>query len=138
MNIDALTKQFKTEEELRIFCAAQFNQIIQLTKKNKELEEKLSESSKKNKQNDNQILIAQSNSLILTPGMKLLDDAKLISQVQLKALKDAAFDRELTLEEVKKLDIFNRILNQQEEKKEPLKAGAKSLNEKDLLSLVEG
>lgn len=138
MTIDQLTSQFSTMEELKIFCDAQLKQIIQLTKKNKELEEKLAEATKKAKQSDTQNLVAQSNSLVLTPGMKLLDDAKTIAQVQLKGLKDASFDRELTLEEVKKLDIFNKILNQQEEKKEPLKAGAKALNEKDLLSLVEG
>ena len=41
MNIEQLANQFKTEDELRIFAAAQFKQITQLAKRNKELEEQL-------------------------------------------------------------------------------------------------
>lgn len=139
MDINQLTEQFKTYEELKVFCSSQFKQILQLTKKIKELEEKNSSLQKKVKEVNNSEVINLNAALPSTSlNFKLLDDAKMISQVQLKMIKELSFERELTLEETKKLDIFNRILNQPEDKEKPIKATARVLKEEDLLSLVEG
>lgn len=142
MNIDNLIAQMKSEEELKVFIASQYKQIIQLSKKNKEAEDKISELSKRIRDNDKKEVLANGNISVPTvgPGVKVLDDAKTISQIQLKRLKDEAFDRELTLDETKRVEIFNKILNMEppEKKDKPLKADAKVLQESDLLYLIEG
>lgn len=139
MNIDSLISQFKNEEELKVFCSSQFKQIMQLTKQIKDLEDKLSESKEKVKQNNNLAVINQSSvpsiqADLLVPS----EDSKVISQVQLKMLKELSFERELTLEETKKVQIFNEILRVKEDKPVTLKANAKVLQDTDLLSLVTG
>lgn len=140
MDINQLTENFKNFDELKIFCESQFRQILALSKKNRELEDKVIELNKKVKEQVKQELIQSSNNSqnILSPDFKILDDAKTISQVQLKLLKELAFDRELTLEEAKRVEIFSRILNEEKkEDKKTIKADAKVLKEDELLKLIE-
>lgn len=140
MNIEQLTEQFKSFDELKIFTESQFKQILALSKKNRELEDKLAEVNKKVKTQEKQELIQASNNSqnLLSPDFKVLDDAKTIAQVQLKMLKESSFDRELTLEEAKRVEIFNRILNEEKrDDKKTLKADAKVLKEDELLKLIE-
>lgn len=135
MNIEALVEQFKSPEELKIYIASQYKQILQLTKKNKELEEKNQGLVKQSRSQDKQLSTVSG---AINPDVKVLDDAKTISQIQLRMLKELSFERELTLEEAKRVEIFNRILT--EEKKEDkgtLRANAKVLNAEDLLKLVD-
>lgn len=134
MNIDQLTEQFKTMEELKIFCQSQFKQILQLSKKIKELEDKNNDLVQKSKENKTLSLVNVDNTLPTNLGLK--DDAEVISQIQIKMLKEQAFGRELTLEETKKLEIFNKILKQPVEKDKPIKVDAKVLKEEDLLKAV--
>lgn len=137
MDITKLTEEFETIEEMKAFAASQFKQILNLSKKVKELEEERSHLKKLLQ--DGVPMIAPINSIQQSsPQSNLLitDDAKTIAQVQLKMLKDIAFDREFTLEETKKLEIFNKVLNTNQEKPETFKANAKELNEQDLLALV--
>lgn len=136
MNIDQLVEQFKTMEELKLFAESQFKQILQMTKKIKELEDKLKNNpiTTQDFNNSTPLATQPSSNLIHINGQ---DDAKAISQVQLHRIKEASFTRELTLEEAKRVEIFNKILNQPEDKEKPLKADAKVLDEKELLNLVE-
>lgn len=140
MDISELSKSYDTYEKLQVFCQAQFRQILNLTKKINELEEKNKELQDRMKHNNNKEVVAMSNEAnnLITPDFKVLNDAKTIAQVQIKMLKEESFNRELTLEETKKLEIFNRILTEKQEKKEPLKAGAKILDNEDLLALIDG
>jgi len=137
MNIDELTKNFKTHEELKIFCESQFKQILTLSRRIKDLEEKNAELSKKAKENNS--LKVVENKELATTGTSLLikNDAKTIAEIQLKVLKEMSFERELTLEEAKKVEIFNKIANVVEDKPKTIKADAKTLNTNDLLSLIE-
>lgn len=140
MNIEQLTEQFKSFDELKVFTESQFKQILALSKKNRELEDKLAEINKKLKTQEKQELIQSSNNSqnLLSPEFKVLDDAKTIAQVQLKMLKESSFDRELTLEEAKRVEIFNRILtDDRKDDKKTLKADAKILKEDELLKLIE-
>lgn len=137
MNIDNLLENCKTEAELKAFCSSQFKQVLQLSKRNKELEEKLLESKKESKElvkkemNNSPILLEAGN-------IKGQEDAKQIAQVQLEMLKDLAFDRELTLEEAKRVELFNKILTDKvQEEDKPLKASIKVLKNEDLMKMVE-
>lgn len=138
MDIKQLTEQFKTYEELQLFCASQFKQILTLSKKIKELEDKNSELSKKDKENS-KLTVISNNTEVASTSTNLIvkDDAKTIAQVQLRMLKEMSFDRELTLDEAKRVEIFNKIANAQEEKPKTIKADAKTLGTDDLLSLIE-
>lgn len=138
MNIEELTRQFKTYEELQVFAASQFKQILNLSKKIKELEEKNSELNKKSKETNKLQVISETKEVgAINPNLVVKNDAKTIAEIQLKILKDMAFDRELTLEEAKKVEIFNKIANVVEEKPKTIKADAKTLDTNDLLSLIE-
>lgn len=139
MDIVQLTNQYKTIEELQIFCMSQFRQILQLSKKIKDLEEKNVQLDKKSKTSNNLDVSEPSLTslnLVDPVTLKVLNDAKTIAQVQIKKLKDEAFTRELTLEEVKKLDIFNKILIDKEEKPKEKPLTAKTLKEDELLNLI--
>lgn len=138
LNINSLTDQFKTYDELKIFCSSQFKQILQLSKRIKELDEKNQELNKKVKQNNNLSIISGSKDVVPSSGLIVQGDAQTIAQVQLKTLKELAFDRELTLEEAKKVDIYNKILiSEIDEKPKTFKADAKILKSDELINLLE-
>ena len=137
MNIDQLVKDFKTFEELKAFCDSQFKQILIMTKKIKELEEKNKQLSNSSKEINNLALVeTQHTPPINKINLLMEDDAKTIAQVQLRMLREQAFDRELTLEEVKKLDIFNKVLNVKEEKDKPIDVSVKKLSNEELLKQI--
>lgn len=134
MDIKKLIENYKTYEELTFFVESQFKQILNLTKKIKELEDQNTKLKTEKK-----LAVVPNDAPVpgTTPNLKVLDDAKTVSQVQLRMLKDIAFERELTLEETKKLEIFNKILNQAVDKDKPLKVDAKVLKDDDLIKLIE-
>jgi hypothetical protein len=138
MNINGLIENFKSMEELKVFCEGQFKQVLQLSKKNKELEDKLLEVKKESKELVKKEM--SSSPVLLEAGnIKGQEDAKQIAQVQLKLLKDLAFERELTLDEAKRVDLFNKILiDKVQEDDKPLKANIKILKNEDLKMLVNG
>lgn len=131
MNTDKMLEQFTSTEEIKIFCQSQFKQIQQLSKENKELKEKLSVMSKEVR------TIVKREMSSPSDGLKVLDDAKTISQIQLNVLKDLSFERELTTDEAKRVEIYNRIITGTQDKKDkPLKADIEILKEADLLKLA--
>ena len=139
MNIDALINQFKSEDEMKAFIQSQFKQILQLTKQIKDLETKLNESKEKIKQNNNLAVVNQTQVTNQPADFSIpSEDSKVIAQVQLKMIKELSFERELTLEEAKKVQIFNEILKIKEEQPKTIKANAKVLQDTDLLTLVNG
>jgi len=139
VDIKALTENYKSMEELQIFCESQFRQILTLSKKIKELEEKNAELNKKVKEGSSLSLVSSVQQSLPTAvkSLGIKDDAKVIAEVQLNRLKQESFERELTLDETKRVEIFNRIANAPEEKSKPIKVDAKTINTDDLLSLIE-
>jgi hypothetical protein len=133
MDITKLTEQFQSIEELKAFAGSQFKQILQLTKKIKELEEKAIEAKKESRE-----LVKKDNTSLILPnsGIKGQEDAKVIAGIQLQMLKQSSFERELTLEEAKKVELFNKILLDPNKNENPLKADITILKESDLLKLI--
>jgi len=125
MNVDKMLEQYSSVEELKIFVSSQMKQIQSLTKKNKELEEKLKG-----------LPVPSASSL--PPLAVSPEDAKTIAEVQLNMLKSYAFTRELTTDEAKRVELYNRILvGDAELSKKPKKADVEIINNADLLKLVE-
>lgn len=131
MNIDKLLDKYNSVEELKIFCSAQMKQIQNLTKSNKELSEKLEKANKELTTKRVESLPAQG------PLGVSKEDAKVIAEIQLNMLKQVAFERELDTDEAKRVELYNRILKEDEAKKQPLKADVEVVSEAELLKLVE-
>lgn len=133
MNIDKLLEQLTSPEEYRVFAEAQLRQVHNLTKKNKELEEQIVNLKKEARE---VVKVNNSTPMLLGPGTGQ-EDGKIIANIQLKLLKDKSFDGELTMEEAKKVEIYNRILVEPVEKeKKTLKTDIKVIKEEDLLKLA--
>jgi hypothetical protein len=130
--IDNIAKQFKTFAELQQFCEIQFKQLIDLQQKLKDLEDKNKQLQK----------IIDTGSFIVgspTDVKKLLSeslDAETICLSQLKILNRISEDRELTLEETKKTEIFYKILTSIQSKGKKKEDPTGELNEEELLTLI--
>jgi hypothetical protein len=110
------------------YAAAQFQVIADLQKKLARLEEE-------NK--SLQLMLEGTVPLIQNPTMQItgITNEQLICETQIKRLKDAACERELTLEESRKFQIFVDTLQKiRPEKGDELNADA--IPEADLLQLV--
>ncbi len=57
--------------------------------------------------------------------------------MQLNKLKEISYERELTLEEAKRVEIFSKILNVLENSPKTIKVETKNLDNKELLSLLD-
>lgn len=132
LDINKLTEQFTTMEELRIFCNSQLKQIQTLNKRISELQEKLSSAEKVKKEITKNV----SSTLPIASDFSILEDAKTISQIQLNLIKEMAFERELTTDEAKRVELYNRILKEDTSKDKALKATVEIIKDADLLRLV--
>lgn len=126
--------------ELRVFSEAQQKTIIKLTKKNKELEEEVAHLKK----------LLESTAPVINTGVSATDgvpvisaekflttDQEAICRMQLNRLKEVSYERELTLEEAKRVEIFSKIINVLENSPKTIKVETKNIDSKDLMSLIE-
>lgn len=74
---------------------------------------------------------------IIELNSTLLSNEEIISETQLKLLKDTSFQRELTLEECKKVSEYSKILNTVKSKSRTIKGEAKQLSDNELLALFD-
>jgi hypothetical protein len=134
MNIEEITKDFKDRADLEKFAESQYSLIVELSKKiNKLEEEKLSLK----RELDNKGLVINSNNVKeLEKKLSITSDAESICVMQLSLLRDISLDRELTLEECKKTEIYTKVLNSLKEK-DAGKTIDPNIATKDLLTLVE-
>jgi len=94
MDINDITNKFNSVEELQAYCKAQHLTIVDLTKKLEALKV---------------APVSSQQSVIIDPK-DFLDNEEVICMVQIHRLREAAESRELTLEEAKKVEIYNKIL----------------------------
>lgn len=129
--IDDLLVQ-SSDKEKQEFIEAQFKTIVELTKKNKKLEDEVSELKK---------VITNTNKLQLVDRtLNVIDliepDEVSIARMELKKLKERTYDNVLTLEETKKVEIFSKIISSSSSKNKDINAQAKVLTDKELLKLA--
>lgn len=132
-SIDDIGKEFDTIEEWKAFSYAQQKQVQSLSKKIKELE------LEKKSLNSQLLAIPRPDQELIDPSQPNLlmqSDAETISQVQLKILKNVSYDRELTLEEAKRLEIYNKILLSHQENTNDVQVTGQSISEADLISFL--
>lgn len=132
VNIDKMIAGFKTESELKTYCNVQFKTITNLNKKLKEQEQEIEHL--KTLLEKNAPLLSISESGILTETT----DEEQICRTQLRRLRDQSMNRELTLEETKKAEIFVKLLlNQINIKDNEQEHSIKNMSSADLLKLVD-
>lgn len=135
MSLDLMLNEAKDLAELRAFSEAQQKTIVKLSKKNKELEEEISHLKKLLE--SSVPVIASDNAPVIQADKFLTSDQEAICRMQLNKLKEVSYDRELTLEEAKRVEIFSKILNVLENSPKTIKVETKNLDNKELLSLLE-
>lgn len=131
MKIEDIADQFREYADLQRFAESQLRLINSLSRQVVELEQE---------RNHLKTLLENNIPLIEVPDEKTLSessDSETICKVQLNFLKKASLDRELTLEETKKVETYTKILQSFRVKKDKEKDAAKELNDADLLSLAE-
>jgi hypothetical protein len=109
-SIDKLAEQYTdTESDAKAYQKAQTATIISQTKQINELRKKIEELS----QQADQLTIENTRLKALNPSEEFdTEDAETIAVVQLALLRNYAMQRELTLEECKKSEIYVKILKE--------------------------
>lgn len=135
MSLDLMLNETKDLAELKAFSEAQQKTIVKLSKKNKELEEEVSHL--KRLLESSVPIIATDNTPVIQADKFLTSDQEAICRMQLNRLKEVSYERELTLEEAKRVEIFSKIINVLENSPKTIKVETKNLDNKELLSLLE-
>lgn len=102
-DIDEMAKKFESTAELQEYAQAQFNVIRKLQKENNDLKKKNEELMKN----------AQASSTSIAPDPK---DLQSICELEIAKLRNSSLQRELTLEETRKLEIYSKVLNSTKKK----------------------
>lgn len=126
-----MLKSFNNIDELTIYAEAQYNTIVNLT----EITNKLKEEVKHLKS-----LLESTNPLIVKEqsfDRLIVSDEEAIAKIQLEKIRDLALGRELTLEEAKRFEIFYKVLSSVRNTPKNVKSEVQSLNETQLLALIE-
>lgn len=130
-SIDKLAEVYATDEEdAKAYQKAQVSVVVNLTRQNNELRKKIEEMSEQLEKLtiENTKLKALGNGTEIEKG----NDAETICMVQLALLNNYSMQRELTLEETKKAEIFTKtliLLRGKQEKQEVNTIGALSNEE---------
>ncbi len=113
MDIDNMATQFKELADLQAYSHAQYQTIISLSKKLHTLEEENVHLKK---------LLDNSTQLTKDPASQIeiylnFSDEEAICRMELKKLKTLAIERDLSLEEAKRTEIYTKLLLNMDERK---------------------
>jgi hypothetical protein len=116
--------------KLEAYSKAQTNTIIELSRKLKESQDKVSHLEK---------LLEGSVPLIKTESTVIdkANDQEYICRTEIHKLKKISEDRELTLEECKRLDIYSKILKDLGSGPKQIDEPAKKMTDEELLAIAE-
>lgn len=124
-SFDKMVEEFTNYAELLEFSKAQHKTIVELTRKVNNLEKKL-------KNTNNSKLITKEDSEILR-----VSDEEIICRTQLNLLREIAMERELTLEETRKVDMYSKILIALNDKPKTIELKTKNMKDDELLAVLE-
>lgn len=116
--------------ELKAFSQAQSKTIIELSRKNKEQSDEIIHLKKLLE--GSVPLLKEKSSLIKVEG----NDQEVLCRTEISKLRDISLERELALEEAKKLDIYSKILQNLSNPTKTVKIQNESVSTADLLSIV--
>lgn len=133
-----MINSFKDPEQLKALCDSQYKTIIELSKKIQELE-----LENKTLKDDSKLKASFTGNAIKLPEkegeiVKLAKtDQEVICTMQLFHIKNNALNRELTLEEARKVEIYSKILSSLNRNDDSKDAEFKKLSDDDLLKELE-
>jgi len=130
---DKTLEQFKDMATLQKYADAQYKTILSLTKKVKLLEQENMEL--KDLLEKTTPLFDEEKKTFEMPQIEASSDEEMIAKVQLVKMREIAIERELTLEEAKRVEIFTKILTTKGTKG-PV-AQTQKMNNDDLLKMLE-
>lgn len=133
--MNQMLAQFKDLSELQAFANAQQRTIIELTKKLKKAEDETKHL--KSLLEKSVPLIESDESKKLQKKGFLTNDEESICRQQLFLLNQMSAERELTLEESKRVEIFSKILRALEEKPKTVVVESRTLSTEELLASVQ-
>ena len=125
MSLNSMFEETKELSDLRAFSEAQQRTIIQLTKKIKQLEEE-KDHLKGILETTAPVLPSPQTNSVVTEKF-LTSDQETICRTQLVKLREIALEREMTLEETKKVEIFSKILTALENAPKTIKIDTKAI-----------
>jgi hypothetical protein len=108
-SIDKMLEQIKDFASLQKYAEAQYKTILSLSRKVKVLEEENVEL-KDLLEKSTPVLNEEKKNFVVYQ-VEASSDEETIAKVQLARMKEISMDRELTLEEAKRVEIFTKILN---------------------------
>lgn len=107
-SIDKMLEQIKDFASLQKYAEAQYKTILSLSRKVKVLEEEKMEL--KDILEKSTPLLQEEKKNLISYQVEASSDEEMISKVQLARMKEISMERELTLEEAKRVEIFTKIL----------------------------
>lgn len=131
-NFDKMVGQFKNMAELQNYCNAQYKTIAELNRQiNQYKDEKLSLE----KMLKDTVHALPPANIVEFPKYGVPPEEEICLQ-QLHILNRVSNNRELTLEEVRKCEIFSKILVNLKQVPKDIEAPSKNLSNEDLLKLA--
>lgn len=127
MKIQELAEEYKKDNDLENIIDVQTKTLIKVQKKIKQLEDE-NEHLKKLLKNTTPIVVSMDE-----VGL----DEELIARSELRKLRQVSQDRELTMEETKKVEIYSKILSNLANKPKTIEVKAKNLKSEELIGLLE-
>jgi hypothetical protein len=106
--MDKMLEQFKDMSSLQKYAEAQYKTILSLSRRVKVLEEENVEL--KDLLEKSTPLLNEEKKNFVSYQVEASSDEEMIAKVQLARMKEISMDRELTLEEAKRVEIFTKIL----------------------------
>ena len=134
--LDKMLEQFKDMGSLQKFAEAQQKTIQALTRKLKITEEENLELKDRLDSLPIASVSAASPQILQLEDLTYGSDEEVISKIQLARLKEVSMERELTLEEAKRVEIFSKIIATKEKNK-TFDVSAKRMDSSDLLKMLE-
>lgn len=110
-SLDKMAEQFSSIEELQAYSASQYNNILSLNSKINEQNKVIEKLLTENAQLSIERSVAKANSPKDDLGKFATSDEETACVIQLALLKTNAMQRELTMDETKRLEIFTKTLH---------------------------
>jgi hypothetical protein len=108
MKIDDISKNFKDIAEYKAYSEAQYKLIINQSKKINELENKIKDLEKLLASSTP--IIGEENELPKKLSIQLMSSEEAIAVMEIEKLKDLSLERDLSMEETKRYEIFTKTL----------------------------
>lgn len=133
MALDKMGEQFKDFAELKSYSDAQNKTILEQSRKLRERDEEI-KHLKKLLEGAVPLIKEKKTSDKLVEG----NDQEYICRVEINKLKSITEERELTLEECKRFDIYSKILKELANVPKTIEINTKGASEQELLAVIAG